>query len=83
MKATNKNANPYELRDGLSLPVCSIKFFSGNKSLKANGYVGNSKVYGPDNFRFGTYDSLLYNIESSIKAAIPAQFYQPNFTLNS
>ena len=72
---------PFELRDVLYLPECPVNLFSGDKLLKAGGYMKNGKMYGPDDVEFATYDNSLYINETFVSVALPAISNQPKPTL--
>lgn len=81
-KLSNGENNPFELKDVMYLPECPINLFSGDKLLKAGGYMKNGKMFGPDDIEFATYDNSLQINESFVTVALPALVGQSTPTLD-
>lgn len=71
-KLSDDKITRFELRDVFSLPECSLNLFSGDKLLKENGYVRNSKMFGPVEIECDKYDDSFYIAESVVTSAKPA-----------
>ncbi|KAI0995000.1 hypothetical protein K3495_g13181, partial [Podosphaera aphanis] len=81
-KLSNGKNNPFKLKDVMYLPECPINLFSGDKLLKAGGYMKDGKMYGPNGVEFATYSNSLHINESFVTVALPALVDQSKPTLD-